>query len=72
MKLSNYEQYACSKSAKNFVVSDLDALRLKNTVGDVDITVVQMGSILNILKQKRQWEKRGGFDICRADGLVSK
>lgn len=60
MKLSKYEQHACRESAKNFVVSDLDALRLKNTVGDVDITVVPNGVDTEYFQTKETLGKKEG------------
>jgi glycosyltransferase involved in cell wall biosynthesis len=60
VKLRKYERYACSNCAKNFVVSDLDALRLKNIVGDIDITVVPNGVDTEYFKTKEPLGKKDG------------
>ena len=59
-KLCKYERYACNNCTKNFVVSDLDAIRLRNIVGDVDITVVQNGVDTEYFKPREPLGKKGG------------
>jgi len=49
-KLRNYERMVCPNSAMNLVVSDLDALRLEEIVGDVSISVIPNGVDLEYFK----------------------
>lgn len=60
IKLREYECNACKKSTVNLVVSDLDALRLKKAVGDVDVTVVQNGVDLEYFKASNSFEGDDG------------
>lgn len=61
-KLNKYERYICNKCRVNLVVSDLDASRLKEIVGVVDITVVPNGVDLEYFQpQQSAGNKDGGL-----------
>ena len=61
-KLNKYEQYVCKKCHVNLVVSDLDAFRLKEIVGAVNIAVVPNGVDLEYFQpQQSAGNKDGGL-----------
>jgi len=60
IKLREYECNVCKKSAMNLVVSDLDSLRLKEVVGEVDVTVVQNGVDLEYFTASNYFDRDDG------------
>jgi glycosyltransferase involved in cell wall biosynthesis len=61
-KLKEYERNVCPKCTMNLVVSDLDALRLKENVGSVNIAVVSNGVDLEYFQPQNPVRSNdGGF-----------
>lgn len=68
-KIQKYERKICKICVLNLVVSDLDALRLKNTVGDVNITIVQNGVDLEYFQPSTTIEQGDKKGLIFAGGM---
>jgi glycosyltransferase involved in cell wall biosynthesis len=68
-KIKNYERKICNICALNLVVSDLDALRLKNTVGNVNIAIVPNGVDLEYFQPSATNEKENNKGLIFAGGM---
>ena len=70
-KIKNYERKICKTCVLNLVVSDLDAIRLKNTVGDdnIKITIVPNGVDLEYFNPSTTIERGGKKGLIFAGGM---
>jgi polysaccharide biosynthesis protein PslH len=59
LKIRRYERKACGECAVNLVVSDLDAIRLQENVGDVRISIIPNGVDVDYFLPKNPAGKKG-------------
>ena len=70
-KIENYEKDICRKCAMNLVVSELDAIRLKEIVGNVNIAVVRNGVDLQYFQSKTSNISKSGLIFAGGMGYYA-
>ena len=70
-KIEAYEKYICRKCAMNLVVSELDAIRLKEIVGNANIAVVRNGVDLKYYQSNNNDKIKSGLIFAGGMGYYA-